>query len=66
MMMMLMMMTTSMMLMMMITSMIMMTMTPQVSVYRDGSLRRHPVNSVLVRTTLENVSQASFSLKIFL
>merc|ERR1719278_648264 len=28
-----------------------------VSVYRDGSLRRHPVNSVLVRTTLENISQ---------
>merc|ERR1719278_1635508 len=28
-----------------------------VSVYRDGSLRRYPVNSVLVRTNLENISR---------
>merc|ERR1719445_2336855 len=28
-----------------------------VSVYRDGSLRRHPINAVFVRTNLEDISQ---------
>ena len=57
-------MTCMMMTMMIMTSMMVMMM--QVSVYRDGSLRRHPVNSLLVRTTLENISQASLFVKISL
>ena len=35
---------------------------PQVSVYRDGSLRRHPVSGVLVRTLLEGVKQVQHTL----